>query len=50
MKYPENILEVAALLPDYMGFIFWENRLDILMANSELPKLLKKQGFCKRID
>jgi phosphoribosylanthranilate isomerase len=21
-----------------------------LMANSELPKLLKKQGFCKRID
>jgi hypothetical protein len=22
MKYPENILEVAALLPDYMGFIF----------------------------
>jgi hypothetical protein len=20
----ENILEVAALLPDYMGFIFWE--------------------------
>ena len=24
MKYPENILEVAALLPDYMGFIFWE--------------------------
>jgi phosphoribosylanthranilate isomerase len=30
MKYPENI-EVAALQPDYMGFIFWESRLDILM-------------------
>ncbi|MDD5151619.1 MAG: phosphoribosylanthranilate isomerase, partial [Flavobacterium sp.] len=24
MKYPENILEVGSLLPDYMGFIFWE--------------------------
>ena len=22
MKYPENIIEVGALLPDYMGFIF----------------------------
>jgi phosphoribosylanthranilate isomerase len=24
MKYPENILEVSTLLPDYMGFIFWK--------------------------
>ncbi len=24
MKYPENIIEVGALLPDYMGFIFWK--------------------------
>ena len=24
MKYPENIAEVAALQPDYLGFIFWE--------------------------
>jgi len=24
MKYPENILEAGTLLPDYMGFIFWE--------------------------
>lgn len=24
MKYPENIRAVAALSPDYMGFIFWE--------------------------
>jgi phosphoribosylanthranilate isomerase len=24
MKYPENITEVSALLPDYLGFIFWE--------------------------
>jgi phosphoribosylanthranilate isomerase len=24
MKYAENILEVSQLLPDYLGFIFWE--------------------------
>jgi phosphoribosylanthranilate isomerase len=24
MKYPDNILEVSSLLPDYMGFIFGE--------------------------
>ena len=24
MKYPVNILEVSQLLPDFMGFIFWE--------------------------
>jgi phosphoribosylanthranilate isomerase len=46
MKYPENILEVAALLPDYMGFIFWKNRLDILMRKF-LPKTIKKTGVCK---
>ena len=25
MKYPENMSEVAALEPDYLGFIFWEH-------------------------
>ncbi len=25
MKYPENILDVAKLQPDYLGFIFYEN-------------------------
>jgi len=24
MKFPENIQAVSALMPDYMGFIFWE--------------------------
>jgi phosphoribosylanthranilate isomerase len=45
MKYPENILEVGALLPDYMGFIFWEKSaryFDGQMPN--LPKSIKKVG------
>jgi phosphoribosylanthranilate isomerase len=45
MKYPENILDVAALLPDYMGFIFWEKSAryfnDII---PELPHSIKKTG------
>ena len=45
MKYPENILEVGALLPDYMGFIFWEKSAryfdGIIPA---LPKSIKKVG------
>jgi len=24
LKYPDNILEVSKLEPDYMGFIFWD--------------------------
>ncbi len=45
MKYPENILEVGALLPDYMGFIFWEKSaryFDGEMPN--LPLSIKKVG------
>lgn len=45
MKYPENILEVGSLLPDYMGFIFWEKSaryFDGEMPN--LPKSIKKVG------
>ena len=45
LKYPENILEVSTLLPDYMGFIFWkpssrffENKLP------DLPKSIQKIG------
>jgi phosphoribosylanthranilate isomerase len=50
MKYPKNILDVAALLPDYMGFIFypksarfveWENMIDILPS---IHKSIKKVG------
>jgi phosphoribosylanthranilate isomerase len=45
MKYPENMLEVGALLPDYMGFIFWEKSaryFDGILP--ELPKSIKKVG------
>ncbi|TRX38292.1 phosphoribosylanthranilate isomerase [Flavobacterium restrictum] len=45
MKYPDNILEVGALLPDYMGFIFWEKSaryFDGIIP--ELPKSIQKVG------
>ncbi|MBA4319546.1 MAG: N-(5'-phosphoribosyl)anthranilate isomerase [Flavobacterium sp.] len=45
MKHPENILEVGALLPDYMGFIFWEKSaryFDGIIP--ELPKSTHKVG------
>jgi phosphoribosylanthranilate isomerase len=45
MKYPENILEVAALLPDYMGFIFWERSSRYFEGQiPEIPKSIKKTG------
>jgi len=45
MKYPENILEVAALLPDYMGFIFWERSSRYFDGQiPEIPKSIKKTG------
>ncbi len=45
MKYPDNILEVGALLPDYMGFIFWEKSaryFDGVIPT--LPKSIQKVG------
>ena len=45
MKYPDNILEVGSLLPDYMGFIFWEQSaryFDGQLPN--LPQSIKKTG------
>lgn len=45
MKYPNNILEVGSLLPDYMGFIFWEKSaryFDGVLPN--LPQRIKKTG------
>ena len=45
MKYPDNILEVGALLPDYMGFIFWEKSsryFDGVIP--DLPQSIKKVG------
>ncbi len=45
MKYPDNILEVGSLLPDYMGFIFWDKSaryFDGQLPN--LPQSIKKTG------
>ena len=46
MKYPKNILEVGSLLPDYMGFIFWDKSaryFDGVLPN--LPQSIKKTGI-----
>jgi phosphoribosylanthranilate isomerase len=45
MRHPDNILEVGSLLPDYMGFIFWEKSaryFDGIIP--DLPKSIKKAG------
>ena len=50
MRQPDNILELAKLQPDYMGFIFYEksprfileeDNLDTILS---LPKTIKKTG------
>ena len=46
MKYEENIAQVAALQPDYLGFIFYEKSSRFF--NREIPKLpesIKKIGI-----
>lgn len=45
MKHPENIREVAELVPDYMGFIFYEKTPRFFDAEiPEIPKSIKKTG------
>lgn len=45
MKYTDNILEVGSLLPDYMGFIFWEKSARYFDETLPiLPKTIKKTG------
>lgn len=45
MKYPDNIIEVGALLPDYMGFIFYEKSARYFDGTiPELIKTIKKTG------
>jgi phosphoribosylanthranilate isomerase len=45
MKYPENILEVSQLLPDYLGFIFYEKSSRFFDCEiPEVPKSIKKVG------
>jgi phosphoribosylanthranilate isomerase len=45
MKYPENIIEVGALLPDYMGFILWKKSARYFDGEMPiLPETIKKAG------
>lgn len=45
MKYTENIQEVAALQPDYLGFIFYEkSKRNFEGIIPELPKSIQKTG------
>jgi phosphoribosylanthranilate isomerase len=45
MKYPDNILDVGTLLPDYMGFIFWEQSARYFDGTQPaLPQSIKKTG------
>lgn len=45
MKYPENILEVSTLLPDYLGFIFWEKSSRYFdLEIPKIPESIKKVG------
>ena len=45
MKYPENILEVSQLLPDYLGFIFYKKSSRYFDGEiPEIPKTIKKVG------
>jgi phosphoribosylanthranilate isomerase len=45
MKFPENILEVGPLLPDYLGFIFWKKSSRYFDGEIPiLPKSIKKVG------
>ena len=45
MKFKENILAVAALQPDYMGFIFYEKSARFFDGEiPKLPKSIKKVG------
>ena len=46
MKYPENITEISALQPDYLGFIFWEKSKRNMTLDSipELHETTKKVG------
>lgn len=39
MKYPENIQEIAALQPDYLGFIFYDKSPRFML--NEIPALEK---------
>lgn len=45
MKYPENIVEISALHPDYLGFIFWEKSI----RNMDIESIPKIQPSIKKV-
>lgn len=46
MKFPENILEIADLQPDFLGFIFYENSVRNYTENTifSIPNSINKVG------
>lgn len=45
MKYPDNISEVSMLLPDYMGFIFWQKSPRFFDGTlPDMPTSIQKTG------
>lgn len=49
MKYPDNILAVTALQPDYLGFIFYDKSPRYFEGEiPELPEGIKKTGVFVR--
>ena len=45
MKYPKNISDISELLPDYMGFIFWEHSKRFFNDDiPDIPRNIKKVG------
>lgn len=45
MKFSKNIIEIAAMLPDYLGFIFYEKSSRNFEGHiPDLPKSVKKVG------
>jgi phosphoribosylanthranilate isomerase len=45
MKYPQNISDIGSLLPDYMGFIFWDKSARYFDNEiPDLPESIKKVG------
>lgn len=45
MKYHENIVEISALHPDYLGFIFWEKSI----RNMDIDSIPKIQPSIKKV-
>ena len=45
MRSPNNIINLAKIMPDYMGFIFWENsKRFVNNSTPDLGEQVKKVG------